>query len=362
MKSFSSALALFLAIIIGGGIFALPYAISRIGFFPGVIFIILIALILLFVYRAYAEVIIATPERMQYPGYVERYLGKKIKKIAFLSVFLGSLSALSAYLLGIGSFAQNIIGGQPKIWSWIFFAFAALVIYKGIKPIARIEKILMYFIFSLVLIILFYSLPSIKIENLLTFHPKEIFFPYGAIFFALGGASALPDALHLLKKDKKQTRRLLPLGLGLASLAYILFVFSIMGMTGENTPENALHQQGDINNHLLLLGSMLGIFTMGTSFLSLGLILKEVFFYDFHVPHFFSWILTLLPPFLLLIFQTLSFIHLISIGGAIISGIDGILILTMYQKIKGNLHPFLLPLAYLLFGFGILYQIWSVFS
>ncbi len=122
---------------------------------------------------------------------------------------------------------------------------------------------------------------------------------------------------------------------------------------------------------VFVLGALLGILTMLTSFLTLGFALKEIFMLDYKINKITSWILACFVPFIIFLLGLTSFIKIIGIVGAITGGLNGIIILIMYQKAKEkgeqkpafsvNLPKSIIYVLYLLFGLGILYQIYYSF-
>ena len=76
-------------------------------------------------------------------------------------------------------------------------------------------------------------------------------------------------------------------------IAYLLFALVVVGATGINTTQIATIGLGLlIGKHMILFGNLFAIFAMGTSFLTLGLALKEMYAYDYNLSNFKSWALS----------------------------------------------------------------------
>ena len=60
--------------IIGVGMFAIPFSFSTAGFWLGTLELCVLALAILAVHLCYAEVVLHTNERHRLPGYVRRYM------------------------------------------------------------------------------------------------------------------------------------------------------------------------------------------------------------------------------------------------------------------------------------------------
>ncbi len=357
--------------IVGAGIFGLPYAFAQSGFIIGLLYILILVGVFYLINLCYAEVILRTKDDLEMAGYVERYLGKKGKILITCSFVLGIYGALVAYTIGVGEFLFSLLnplfGGSQMLWSLVFWAVASLLVLKGIGIVSRLEVVMALGLVIVVLLVFGLSYPYLNMDNLKTVDVKNIFFPYGVVLFALGGASAVPTIRRILGDKVSLIKKSLGLGILIPALIYIIFCFSVVGVSGLNTSETALIGLASFTNgKILLIGGIFGILAMSTSFLALGFILRELFHRDYKIPLLPAWVLTVFVPLTIFILGLRSFIFVVSLAGGVLSGIQGIvLIATYYQaKKKGDRAPefsFNLPKAfayfiYLIFLFGIIYQ------
>ena len=56
-------------------------------------------------------------------------------------MFFGIYGALIAYIIGEGQSIAAILGGNPLIFSLIFFAIVSILVYLGLKTVVRSESI-----------------------------------------------------------------------------------------------------------------------------------------------------------------------------------------------------------------------------
>jgi hypothetical protein len=106
---------------------------------------------------------------------------------------------------------------------------------------------------------------------------------------------------------------------------------------------------------------------MTTSFLILGHILIQLYGYDWKIPKIAAWFLVVFPPLLLLLLGLNNFILVISLGGGLLSGLEGILLLLVWKRAKKQgkrqpeyeikIPPFVFYFILLIFAFSIIYQI-----
>src|SRR3989344_3479182 len=95
--------------IIGAGMFAIPFVFSQAGFWLGIFELVLLGVVVIVIHLSYAEVVLATGETHRLPGYVGIYLGRWGKMISFASIALSALGTLLVYLLLGSTFLENAL-------------------------------------------------------------------------------------------------------------------------------------------------------------------------------------------------------------------------------------------------------------
>ena len=89
-----------------------------------------------------------------------------------------------------------------------------------------------------------------------------------------------------------------------------------------------------MGNWALTIGYIFGIIATFTSFITLGLTVKKLFWYDYGLPKRLGWFLACFIPIILFIIGMQDFISVIGITGAVMLGIDGIIVTLIYLKMK----------------------------
>jgi len=129
----------------------------------------------------------------------------------------------------------------------------------------------------------------------------------------------------------------------------------VIGLSGSGTTESSLVGLKEfLPVGLFRISLLFGFLATFTSFIALGLTLKKVFCYDLKVDKNLSWLITCFLPLSLFLLGVRSFIGVISLVGGVMMGIDAVLILLMYRKIKGSFLVF--PLIIIFLG-GIIYEV-----
>ena len=320
--------------IIGAGILGLPYVFSQSGFLIGLFWTIFLGATLLYLNLCLGEITLRTKKFHQLPGYAEKYLGKKAKKIMFFAMLFGIYSALLAYLIGEGQSFSHLITGTLNYSVYFALAFwliMTLLLREGLRGLKKIETWGVLAVIILILGIFIKFAPGIQINNLAHVNLSKIFLPFGVVIFALLGFTSISELRQEIKGQEKNLKKAIIIGSLIPIILYILFSLVFVGSLGENIPQVATLAFGSIIRTL-------GIFTMLTSYFVLSFSLKDVFKFDIKYSKSISFLLvSLLPLTLYLIVSFLNlagFIKVLGIGGVISGSLTGILILLIHQKAK----------------------------
>ena len=347
--------------IIGVGIFSLPYIASKVGILVMLAYFLFLGTLVIFVHQFFGEISLRTPDFKRLPGFAKIYLGKKGEAVAYITTILGLLGALLAYLIVGGEFLEGlfspVFGGSNFVYTLFYFAAGSALIFFGIKAVKRMEFWGVLLFSGAIAAIFIKALPVFRIENF--FPPVDInylFFPYGAVLFSLWGASLIPEVEEMLGPRKKLLKKIIPVSILIPIFVSLFFIAVILGATGERTTESALlGLKESLGGGVVSFGIVFGVLTTFTSFIALGLTLKKVFIFDLGLKNSHAFIITCFAPLILFLLGLKSFILVISFVGGVLLSIDGILILLMYQKIKGKKFV-ILPLL-LVFIFAVVYQL-----
>lgn len=330
--------------IVGVGMFGLPYAGMRSGFLITGISLIALTIIMATVHSFYADIVVKTKQNCRLPGYTEEYLGRRAKNIVGTFVVLGFYGSLLVYIIVGGNFLNIILNSfvsLPAVYSnLLFFAFGSIAIYFGLRLISKIDLLMGLFLIVIVFAFLFLGYSNINIANLKTINWQNALTPYGAILYSLAGMSVIPEIRELFKRNKKEEKRYkraVVLGTIIPGLLYLVFIGTVMGLTGNQTTEEAIN--GLINilgRKVVLLGSLFGFLATITSFFALGLSLKQTYIRDFKIKKGLAWLLTCIVPIVLFVLGINSFVVIITIIGAVMGLTECSTIILVHQKITGK--------------------------
>jgi len=338
---FVPAVATLVGTTIGAGFLGIPYVVGKSGFIPGVVYLILVALFIFIVRLYLGETILRTKGNHQLTGYASRYLGRWGKRLMFFSMIFGIYSALVAYLIGEGESLSYMFfnSGQYALYfSLMFWLFLTVLTFIGLKAMKKYEKISMFIILALVVLIFIFFIGKIDYSNLNYINKEHLFLPFGVVLFSFLGFSAMPAVERILLGHEKLMKRVICLSVAIPFAVYFLFTFIVVGAFGETVPEIAT----------LVLGrffTLLGIMTMFTASFVLSIAIRDMFRFDFKLGRFKGWLLCSFVPLILFLliylFNLATFTQILATSGIVAGGITGVLVLLMNKKAKklGNRKP-----------------------
>jgi len=368
LKEIILPIAVISSTIIGVGLFSLPYIASKVGFVIMLSYFLVLGIIVTIIHLIFGELSLATPDFKRLPGFAKVHLGEWAKKITFFSTVFGISGAILAYLIVGGEFLNSLLspifGGSNSFYTYVYFALGAVLIFFGIKAVAKIGLWALILFFLILFAIFLRGNYLINTSNFTAFpfNLSGLFLPYGPILFSLSGAALIPEAEEMLKGNKQHLKKVIVIATLIPIIIYLFFVYLIWGITGPDITQSALTGlKNYLGDGIVNMALFLGFLTTFTSFIALGLTLKKILWYDFKVKKNLAWFLTCFVPLGLFILGFQSFIRVIGLVGAVAFGIDGTLILLMYRKlllkrkeVKKSLLVF--PLIFV-FAFGIIYEL-----
>ena len=139
----------------------------------------------------------------------------------------------------------------------------------------------------------------------------------------------------MLKKQERLFIKSIIVGSILIVIVYVVFTFLVMGVTGAGTTEVATIGLGErIGSHMIVIGNLLAFFTMGTSFLTIGLGMKDMFQFDFSVKKLRAWLYTMVIPIVVYFVGARDFIMVLGIVGGVLTGIQSVIIIGSFWKAR----------------------------
>ncbi len=344
---FWRSVALLVGVTIGAGILALPYVFSQAGFLTSLLTFGLVFAILLVCQLYLGEVVLSTKGHHQLAGLAQKYLGGWGKRLVVIAMLLYIYGALLGYSLGAGDILYALFGLHPYIWSFVFYAACAAIVYKGVTLLLRFEVVLTALIVFFTFCLLGWALPHVSLAKFVSFSFPSFFVPFGILIFAFAGMYSIPDMKRTLGNKTHLLRKAIIVGMGIIALIYLLFASLVVGVTGVNTSAVATVALGEaLGPAVMWLGNLFALFAMGTSFIALAYSVQNLYQADYKFKRLEAFVAAVTVPLLLLLWGFGNFISVMSLAGALAGGIILICMIYMHHHVRSFRDckpPFSLP-------------------
>lgn len=367
------AIALIVGATIGAGILGVPFAVSKVGIWVGAFYIVSLGLLTAGINLMIGEVSTRTADNLQIVGLTKKYLGRR-SGLFMSGLFYSQLFAIiTIYVIAEGQILASMLPGTAFIWSVVFWAVGSLIVYFGLGAIKNAEVVLTSIIVLAITVILVLSAPHLNTDFYAISDMSLFFLPYGVILFAFSGIGTVPAAYRFLQGDNVMFKKAIIISSLISIVIYLLFVFTIIGVTGQSTTEIATIGLGQaISKTVFYFANLFAFLAMSTSFLMLSMELRDSLNWDFHFSYRIGTATALCVPLLLFLFGLRQFILAMDLVGGIFVSMEMFLIILVYWKAKslGDVEPsdykvhhaFLVAgLALVAFFVGAVSSVWGLF-
>lgn len=334
-------------LIIGAGIFGVPYAFAGSGLVIGTLMTAAVGAALLLYHLLYAEVLLRTKEHHRLPGLMLHYYGRGLERFATTTHVLGFWGTMLAYLIAGGVFLHLLFGSRAPLsapdYTYLLFAVMAAGVYGGLRYIAKLEVPLVAAMLLAVLAIMvrgFTLADGDALGSVVTGSGYVTL--YGVLVFAIAGASAVPEVRDVMRRNEKNIPLAVGGGTAISLVVIYLFALAVLSITGANTTTDALTGLARAaGGGIVTVGVLFGLVAVISSYLVIAVNLREVFELDFRLHRFSAWALANGVPAALFALGAQSFIHVIGITGAVFVGAEAVFIglLAYRARRRGDRKP-----------------------
>ncbi|MEK7452176.1 MAG: aromatic amino acid transport family protein [Patescibacteria group bacterium] len=337
---FLRSVCMMIGAVVGVGVFGIPFSFAQSGVAIGLLELFILGIIMIILQLMFAEIALQTSGKHRLVGYIDLYLGPFWKKIATAAVCANGWGAILAYMIIGGSFLHLLLapvfGGPAHIYSYFLALIAGFFIYLGLKVASRLEIFVIGTLLFLFVFMILLSFPHIQISNIFKLHWSNAFVPYGIILFALSSMGIVPEMKEVLgSRAKSQLGSAILIGMLIVIVLYALFGTALVGVTGQQTTQAVFEGLTPIFGETFrVVASILGIITVLSVFIMLGIQLMNIVRVDLHRSHKTAWAMAIFIPVLLFGFGFREFVDLIGFIGSVFGGLLGILIVFTYLRMQ----------------------------
>ncbi len=329
--------------IVGVGVFGLPYVFAQVGYVTGLLMLLVLAAMMTGILLMYTDVVVHTPGEHRFSGIVEAYLGKTWARVGMATLAFGFWGAMLAYLVAGGDLLSVLFGLEGPIAETVLglcvAALVAAISYRGLTFVARMEVWMLALLAFLFLFIVLAAMPHIDVSRLsVAYGDDGLLAVYGVVFFSLtGGISAIPEMRSLLGKRATTLPYATVLGMVCVTVLYAVFAFAVVAATGGRTSEFAIDALAPLlGDAFRAVGISLALISILSIFLVGSVELQNSLRYDTRVGRVAAWALSIGVPVILYLAGIRSFIGILGFIGAVFAGVNGILVVMTYEKMRAS--------------------------
>ena len=325
---------------IGGGMLALPVANASTGFWQSSLFLLVCWAIMTLGALFILEVILYLPPGKNMVSMAAATLGKPGLLIAWLSYLFLLYALLSAYISGgadvLGGLLHQVnIFAKPWQLTTLFTLAFGLVVYGGIRQVDLLNRGLMFAKLGVYFILVLLIAPYVHMESFLSGHIRYITGSIMILITSFGFAIIIPNLREYFDDDIKTLKKVILIGSLIPLLCYLAWDAVIIGSMpsqGEHSLMTLMHDDhatsslammlsSTVNNNTIsalfnfftsicMLTAFLGVSLCLLSFLSDGLNMSQRGTQGLGL-----FILTFLPPLLIVIYYPGAYINALSYAG-----------------------------------------------
>ncbi|HOF50304.1 MAG TPA: aromatic amino acid transport family protein [Candidatus Colwellbacteria bacterium] len=353
------------SLIIGAGMFSLPYVTSRSGILAGLFYLLAFTGVMSLIHVFYGDIVIADKSGRRFASQSRHYLGRKGFLIGAVSLVAGTTLALTIYLILAEGFAKLMFPGF-SVSVILFWVLGSAGIALGIKGIAGLNNLLTLFMVLLAGTVAFFGLKTgAGFWRSVPLWPRGDIalwlLPIGPFLFSLSGRGAIAsieDYFEANRLDIRKMKKAIVWGTLGAAAVYLLFIVGMLGITAGAPARDIMIDLALLPGYLKLLVAGLGLIAVFTSYVFLGLELKMVLEKDFRLRGNAALAAVVVAPIAIYFAASRDLVSLISVAGGVFIALESAIVILMWEKLKSK-RFWLNRLIVFAFVVGALYEIFK---
>ncbi len=357
---------------LGAWLFGVPYAFAQAWVLQGTMWILLIGSLAIILNLLIAEVALSLPSRMRLPAMMQLLLPKRRGKFATIATCLQYLATMFAYI-SLSSIFVNVIlwpnsAFEPAISATVYALIMGWFIYKWVDGIKKYDKKIVTILLCMLIFLIIYGFLHTTPEHFLLGDKAQWFLPYGVLIYALNNASTIPVSEEILWREKKDLPFLIVIAGLICMSMVLLWWWAVVGMSWAATSQDALSGlQTVLPSRVIKLGGLVWLFAIISPHFVNGEHLQQTLKVQFKLSSLISRTLVALGPLLLFLYLQADFVKIISISGAVFTGltcfhigVTNLMLHKRHNKKETHILPYNKLFSYaviIIFSFGIIYEL-----
>ena len=323
---------------VGGGIMAMPYLAQKNGLIATLLILLVAFAANVVIHFMIADISIKSGGKSQIVEVFSKYLftGKHknlITGVFFVIMALVMFTNLAAYISGAAEILTALLGLPELVSRLVFYVLAASVVVFGLKAVGISEKLAVFVIYAVVVLLMVFSLFHIKNPlRMETGSLNHMLAYFGMAMLAFSAFFSVPQAVKGLNADAKKVKKAVFLGLLNNLILIVLIVLGALLSSTEVTEVAMIGWSAGIGSWAQAAGSVFTILAMLTSYWAISLALADITQEQLRKDHRLCWLIATVPSLLLTFLNLGGFMEFMRIGGGLIGILVAILVIPAYRK------------------------------
>lgn len=353
------------SLIIGAGVFSLPFIFVRAGFALGFIYLLAFTFLAIKIHKMYAEIALNDHEA-RFSGHVKKYLGERAFWLANIVSILGGLFTILAYVVLSENFLKVLIPAAPGSLLTVFYwALASTIVALGVLKFAGLDFFFLVTMIAVTVAIFIFGIRNgdLSLINQSSFNLSNIILPMGPIIFALSGRAAISSIKDYYEEKRinpKFIYRAINWGTIVPALVYLLFIIGIVTLSPKGVSYDSLSGLINLPKWLMVGINLFGLIAILTSHIFLGIETKMILKNDLKLSSKTALLVVIFTPIVFYFLGITNFIAIVGIIGGIFLAIENILVVLMHETMTRKRKLIDLALIIVL-AVGIVYEITKIF-
>lgn len=318
--------------IIGAGVFSLPYIFKNMGVKNGLFLLFFFLLIYIFVHLMYAK-LIERNSGAEFGSLAKKYFGK-YGGIATWMIVLELIFVSVVYIILASEFLSVLWGGEHLFgFTLIFWLFGILGMFFSMRVVEIFETAGLFgmcLLIGIVGVVGFFFQKGIVGNNFeMSFQSLVLI---GPLLFAFSGRPIIARITRTLKNnEKKHIYSIIAWGTGIPAIVYTIYTLGVLSMNVKIS-ENVIETIVGFPSFIPIVLSVLGIIALWTSYFVIGINIRDILSFDVNINKKTALFVSAVFPIVLYMLGAKNFIQAISFVGGLFLGLEGLLIVRMWQK------------------------------
>lgn len=335
--------------IIGAGVFSLPFVLLPLGTVGAALYLGILGAVFALVHLLYADLVLRTPGNSNFVGIARRYLGTPGLVLTLFTSVLQMFFVLLIYLVLSKSFFALFAPRELFFGVTSFWLLGSATIFLSARRFAGIEFLITVGIAAIMGFVFFLGFRSDGAMLLPLALPLPLslaLLAIGPVLFSLSGRVAVAEVVSYFGRTREAAPRIMRsvvFGTMFPAALYFLFVLAVWALAPTVTHDAVSGLAGVLEAMPLRLISVLGLLSLWSSYIIVGLNVKNILRDDLRVSPFLAGAAVVIAPLALYGAGFTNFLKLVEFTGGTFLAVEGILLLFLWQRANRESNPVLVP-------------------